>query len=230
MRSNVEAGVAGFDVGNTFDYENMNFGLIRILIATIGGYIDPSDTFLFDFQNDLLWDLISQSAYEDYMQTYVFNPSGAFPVYSKNTETVLAYRWDSATAGWNSGDLSCCGGGVGWHMTITELLDVTRSFRRGNIVSLGGRNDILQGSWGLNSPVSGESTPAGPIYYKPGQWTTNTNPALGRSEQAFVLMAPDDIEIVVFVNSEISDGFGGFVTLQNLVRTIYTNNIVVVSP
>lgn len=226
MKSNVEAGANAGMVGVTPDYENMNFGLIRILIATIGGYIHPSTNFGLEFMNDLFWDAMTTAAYEDYMQTYVFNPVAAFPVFDTNTETVLAYRWDSGTAGWDSGDLSCCGGGYGWHMTITEILNVVRAFRAGNIVSLGGESDILNRSWGLNSPLNGESTLAGLIYYKPGRWTTNSNRALGRTEQGVVMLLPDDIEIVIFVNSEVSDGMGGFFSLQNLARTVYINNIV----
>ena len=226
MKNNVEAGANAAMVGVTPDYENMNFGLIRILMATIGGYVAPSLDLGFEFMNDLFWDAITTAAYEDYMQTYVFNPVAAFPVFDTNSETVLAYRWDSGTAGWDSGDLSCCGGGYGWHMTITEILNVVRAFRAGNIVSLGGEADILNRSWGLNSPLNGESTLAGPIYYKPGRWTTNSNRALGRTEQGVVLLLPDDIEIVIFVNSEISDGMGGFFSLQNLARTVYINNIV----
>ena len=150
MKNNVEAGANAGMVGVTPDYENMNFGLIRILIATIGGYIHPSTNFGLEFMNDLFWDTLTTAAYEDYMQTYVFNPVAAFPVFDTNTETVLAYRWDSGTAGWDSGDFSCCGGGYGWHMTITETLNVVRAFRTGNIVSLGGESDILNRSWGLN--------------------------------------------------------------------------------
>lgn len=226
MKSNVEAGANAGMVGVTADYENMNFGLIRILMATIGGYVNPSLNLGQEFMNDFFWDTLTTAAYEDYMQTYVFNPVAAFPVFDTNSETVLAYRWDSGTAGWDSGDLSCCGGGYGWHMTITEILNVLRAFRTGNIVSLGGETDILNRSWGLNSPLNGESTLAGPIYYKPGRWTTNSNRALGRTEQGVALLLPDDIEIVIFVNSEIADGMGGFFSLQNLARTVYINNIV----
>ncbi|HSM69504.1 MAG TPA: serine hydrolase domain-containing protein, partial [Xanthomonadales bacterium] len=64
MKSNVEAGVSFFDIGDP-DYENMNFGLIRILMSTIGGYIHPNTNFGFEFINDLLWDAITRSAYNN---------------------------------------------------------------------------------------------------------------------------------------------------------------------
>ena len=222
MKANVEAGVALSSIGNA-DYENMNFGLIRVLIATIGGYISPATDYGFEPYNDLIWDAVTTAAYEDYMQTYVFNPVGAHPTLDTNLGTVLAYRFDGATAGWNSGDLSGSAGGVGWHMTITEVLDVTRAFRKGQIVSLGGMADILQESWGLNSPIGGESTLAGITWYKAGRWTTNLDPSVGRTEQCFVFMMPNEMELVVFVNSEISASGS---SLTNLVRTLFANNIV----
>jgi hypothetical protein len=222
MKSNVEAGVSFFDIGDN-DYENMNFGLIRILMSTIGGYIHPDTDFGFEFMNDLLWDVITQAAYNDYMQTYVFNPVGAYPTLDTNIYSVLAYRWNASTAGWNSGNLAPSAGGVGWHMTVNEILDVTRALRQGNIVSLGGMSDILQRSWGLNSPLGGESTDAGNIYYKAGRWTNGGDPSTDRTEQCFVMLMPNDMELVVFVNSQItSQG----TSLTNLVRTLFSNNIV----
>jgi hypothetical protein len=107
-------------------------------------------------------------------------------------------------------------------MTIGEILDVSRAFRQANIVSLGNVSDILQGSWGLNSQVGGEPTDAGRIYFKAGRWTDNSNAAISRTEQCFVMLMPKDMEVVVFVNSAVtSQG----TSLTNIVRTAYKNNI-----
>lgn len=222
MKSNVGAGVSFFDIGDG-DYENMNFGLIRILMSTIGGYIHPNTDFGLEFINDLLWDVITRAAYNDYMQTYVFNPVGAYPTLDTNIYTVLAYPWNSGTAGWNSGNLAPSAGGVGWHMTVNEMLNVVRAFREANIVSLGGMADIIQRSWGLNSPIGGESTAAGNIYYKAGRWTHINNLGTDRTEQCFVILMPNQMELVVFVNSQITSQN---MNLTNLVRTLFINNIV----
>lgn len=222
MKNNVQAGVFGPNVGTNSDYENMNFGLIRILIATIGGYIHPAMNFGNPVLNDLMWDAITWAAYNDYMQTYVFNPVGAFPIIDSNAQSVLGYRFDGTGSGWDTGNFSNRAGGVGWHMTIGEILDVSRAFRQANIVSLGNVSDILQGSWGLNSQVGGEPTDAGRIYFKAGRWTDNSNAAISRTEQCFVMLMPKDMEIVVFVNSAVtSQG----TSLTNIVRTAYKNNI-----
>ena len=223
MKSNVEAGVVLANIG-AGDYENMNFGLIRILIATIGGYINPNTNFGIPFINDLLWDVITWNVYNDYMQTYVFNPVGANPVIDTNAQSVLGYRFDGTGPGWDSGNFSGSAGGFGWHMTINEMLNVTRALTKAQLVSIGSFSDIVTRSWGLNGPLGGESTAAGNIYYKAGRWTTNiNNPAAARTEQCFVLFQPTkQIEIVVFVNSNV--GATG-VSLTNIVRTAFINNI-----
>ena len=228
MQSNVQGGVNAGNVGSNFDYENMNFGLIRILIATIGGYIHPATNFGNEFFNDILWDVITYSAYNDYMQKNVFNPSGAAPTLTRNSLTALAYRFNGTGPGWNTGDFSGSAGGVGWHINISEILNVVRALRNGQIVGGIDALTILNQSWGLNSPPSGFETAAGRLYYKAGKWTDNiNNPAAARTEQCFVMMMPDDTEVVVFVNSEI--GAGGS-SLTNIVLTTYVNNIVIVNP
>ena len=223
MQSNVQGGVNAGNVGSNFVYENMNFGLIRILIATIGGYIHPATNFNNEIFNDILWDVITYTAYYEYMQKNVFNPSGATPTLTRNNLTTLAYRFNGTGPGWNSGDLSGSAGGVGWHISISEILNVVRALRNGQIVGGIDALTILNQSWGLNSQSTGFPTAAGPLYFKAGLWADNT----ARTEQCFVMMMPDDTEVVVFVNSAI--GAGG-ANLTNIVLTTYVNNIVIVNP
>ncbi len=225
MQANVQGGVTASDVGNNSDYENMNFGLLRILIATIGGYIHPATNFGPEWINDLVWDVITSSSYNNYMQANVFNPHGSFPVLTKSPSTALASRFNASGNSWNSGSFVGSPGGVGWHMTINQILNVARALRTGQIVSGLDAQKLLNQSWGLNSPFNGFDTAAGRLYYKPGRWTDNSNPAVARTEQCLLMMMPDNMEVVVFVNSEI--GAGGQ-SLTNLVRTLYINNIVIV--
>jgi CubicO group peptidase (beta-lactamase class C family) len=224
MKANVQAGVAASDVGNTPDYENLNFGLLRILMATIGGYIHPSTNFGFGFLNDVVWDVMTAQAYNDYMQKNVFSPVGASPRLSKTALTALAYRFDASSTGWNTGSFWGSPGGVGWHMTINEILNVARGLRTGQIISGIDAQTLLNQSWGLNSAINGESTDAGRLYYKPGLWQDNNNASVARTEQGVLLMAPDNVEIVVFVNSPVTSSG---MSLQNLVRTLYKSNIVI---
>jgi hypothetical protein len=224
MQANVEAGVNAGDVGVERDYENMNFGLLRILIATIAGYIHPNTDFGAEFFNDTMWGLLTTLAYDDYMQKHVFSPVGASPRLSKTALTALAYRYDGTGPGWNTGSFLGSPGGVGWHMTINEVLNVARGLRTGQILSGIDAQILLDQSWGLDSPINGYDTDAGRLYYKGGLWSDNlANPSVARHELTWLLMAPDNIEIVVFVNSPIT---AAGLSLQNLVRTVYENNIV----
>ncbi|ARN75136.1 serine hydrolase domain-containing protein [Oceanicoccus sagamiensis] len=228
MKSTVESPVAASAIGDVdaMVYENMNFGLIRILISTIGGYISPAANLGSDLMNDNMWDASTAEFYNDYMQQHVFNPVGAFPTLSKNATTARAYTFNANGSGWNTGDFTNRAGGMGWHMTITEILDVVRALRAGQILDNFSTAKLLNESWGLNSPVFGASTDAGRTFYKAGLWTDNLNfPSIARTEQCFVFMMPDDMELVVFVNSEI--GSTGQ-NLTSIVRTAYNNNIVIV--
>ena len=148
---------------------------------------------------------------------------GAYPVIDTNAQSVLAYRFDGTGPGWDTGNFSGSAGGVGWHMTVNEILDVTRALTKAQLVSIGSFSDIINRSWGLNSPLGGEATDAGNIYYKAGLWRDSGNPAVARVEQCFVLFQPTkQIEIVVFVNSNV--GMTG-ASLTNIVRFVFASNI-----
>ena len=222
IRSQVAGGVPANEIGNwnTADYENMNFALCRILIATIGGYINTGT--VFPIANNQIWDAVTISAYEDYVRDNVFAPAGINPngpSLDKPGGPARGYQWTGGS-GWNSGDLTGQAGGVAWHISINELLAVAGEFRRGGgIVSPARAQEILNASYGLNSPLNGESSADGRFYYKPGRWTAGD----GRTEQALLLLLPDNIEIAIFVNSPI--GPNG-TSLQTLGRTLYVNNIV----
>ena len=74
MKGKVASGVS--NVGSS-DYENMNFGLCRILIPVILGKISKSAMFISDESlNDQAWDAVTLSHYKGYMQDKVFTPAG----------------------------------------------------------------------------------------------------------------------------------------------------------
>ncbi len=226
MKTVVEAPVNAALVGNygNTNYENMNFGLMRILISTIGGFINPAANFGSEAANDQMWDSSTSTFYNQYMQQNVFNPHGAFPTLTKNASSTRAYTFNASGAGWNSGSFTSRPGGMGWHMTITEILDVMRALREGKILSASSASELLNQSWGLSSPVLGESTAAGRTYFKGGLWTDNiTIPSIARTEQCFVFLMPDDMELAIFVNSEISSTGQ---SLSGLIRGIYDNHII----
>ena len=217
MKSKVAAGVAG--VG-TYDYENMNFGLCRLLISTVSGAVAKSTSYTPSYLNDQLWDLNTINAYKSYMQAKVFTPSGvanAGFVPLVYTPDALAYPFPyGATKGWNSGDLKTVAGGAGWRLSTKELLNVMNHVRRkGTIVTATKAQYMLDQYFGIDMMTP---TAAGKLYNKNGSWGTGD----GRTEQCVAFFMPQNMELALFVNSPI--GLSKL-SLRNLVRDAYLNSL-----
>ena len=197
MKAHVAAGVT--KVGD-YDYENMNFGLCRILIATVQGVIAPSATFSIPFlpnANDIVWDLQTIGAYVQYVQTIVFGPAGVSgATLDHPVGDALAYNQPVVGNGWNSGDLATMSGGAGWHLSVDDLLAVMGTLRRGgSIMSSVAAQAMLDDGFGIDIQ---RLTPMGWMYSKDGLWGKD-----GRLEQSALLMLPRDMELVAFANSPI---------------------------
>lgn len=204
-------------VGDTRRYHNLNFGLQRVLIATVGGYIDTDADFGAN-NNDPLWNAVTNLAYDGYMQNFVFKPAGVTgATLIKPASPVRAYRFPANGQGWNSGSLAEQSGGVAWHMSPDEVLNVMDALRRkGTIMSKAKAQGMLAAGFGLDSG-DGVTTPAGKLYHKNGRWQNG-----GQVEQNVVFFLPEDMEVAVFVNSPIG---AGDVFLRSLVQTAYTSNL-----
>lgn len=176
-------------------YANMNFGLMRILISVIDGRIPKSTVFPVD--NDKYWDIITTMYFLDYMNKNVFSPAGVGNVSCAPDATgAFAYKNKNDSNGWNSGDLKTVSGGAGFRMSADEVMKVVDTFRRkGNILPTDRAKYMLDHGLGNNGSYE---TPAGKVYYRKGAWGAN-----GQTEQSVVLCLPDNVNIVVFVNSPI---------------------------
>jgi CubicO group peptidase (beta-lactamase class C family) len=201
MKREVDAGV--LKVGEYSGYENMNFGLMRILIPVINGDLDRHQTFSPNgVINDAAWDGMAIGFYRDYMQDNVFEPAGVsgagFLPMPAAANGAVAYAFpDLGHSGWNSGDLTTVAGGAGWRLSIKELMSVLNHFRRTNhILSATASQAMLDDGYGLNDI---EETDVGKIYWKKGGWSSGR-----RKEQCVALFLPDDMELVVFANSLIN--------------------------
>ena len=207
-------------------YQNMNFGLCRILLATVNGNIpvDFSLPPLFGLNsfNDIVWDFITLSAYQLYVAAEVFAPSGVHgPTLTHEPADALAYSFPVSVPGWNSGNLTTMAGGAGWHMTVDEVLAVMGTFRRsGTIMSTAQAQSMLDAGFGVDWTAS---TPMGTYYAKNGMWDDSA----GQMEQAVLFYLPGEMELVLLVNSPVGPR-GEF--LYSLVATAFTSNIVAVSP
>ena len=203
-------------------YQNMNFGLCRILLATINGNIpvDFSLPPLFGLNafNDIVWDAITLAAYESFAATEVFTPSGVSgPTLYHQPLDALAYNFPVSGLGWNSGDLTTMAGGAGWHMAVDEMLDVMGTFRRhGTIMTAIQAQAMLDGGFGIDWTAA---TPAGTYYAKNGFWYDGA----GQTEQGVLFYLPHEMEFVLLVNSPVGTPAQ---FLYSLVADSYTSNIV----
>ena len=156
-----------------YRYENMNFGICRILMAVITGVISADYKFPPppDDANDRSWDFVTTNAYAKYVRDHIFAPAGVTgPTLGHPPRTLsrIRSRQAAAMAG-ISGDLTSVCGGEGWHMSANELLDVMGAFRRdGNILSTQQAQAMLAAGFGIDLTCS---TPLGPLYGKNGFWT-----------------------------------------------------------
>ena len=199
MKNRVAMGVAF--VGG-YDYENMNFGLCRILMPILLGDMPKSANFMPSNSslNDKIWDAVSLQHYTNYMQDKVFEPAGVNnagyePLPGKNN--ALAYDFPHKNKkGWNSGDLASMAGGAAWRLSIKEVLDVLHHARRRNTILPSSKFEyLLENKFGIDQQID---TAAGKLYNKNGGWTT-----AGQKEQCVVYILPDNQELAVFVNSPI---------------------------
>jgi CubicO group peptidase (beta-lactamase class C family) len=214
MKSKVAAGVGG--VGG-YDYENMNFGLCRILIPVINGTL-AKDAPLPPNLVDQAWDYLTINAYAQYVQQKVFAPAGvAGATLTHPTGDALAYSFPVSGPGWNSGDLSTMAGGAGWHLSVNQLLAVMGTFRRaGTIMSAAKAQAMLDNGFGVD--VVGMNTPAGKLYNKNGAWGS----ADGRQEQSLAYFLPEGMELAVFANSPVGSPTQFF---RGVVTQVYLDHI-----
>ncbi|MEO6712718.1 MAG: serine hydrolase domain-containing protein [Mycobacteriales bacterium] len=218
MKDRVAAGTTG--VG-TYHYENMNFGLCRILLATINGDVSPSlsITWLLWIPNfnDVLWDVVTINAYRSYVESQIFAAACVSgPTLTHPADHALAHDFPITLAGWNSGDLSSMSGGAGWHMSVNDLMAVMNDFRRvGNIVSVAKAQQMLDRSFGIDLV---QVTPAGTLYNKNGLWRNGS----GQTEQALAYFLPQDMELVVLANSPVGSAADFF---RDVVTNLYVDHL-----
>jgi CubicO group peptidase (beta-lactamase class C family) len=217
MKGRVALGVPA--VGG-YDYENMNFGLCRILIPVLNGNVSQNAVFINDVAlNDSAWDAVTLFHYKKYMQDKIFTPAGVSSASFAPeawVDDALAYKFPhGGENGWNSGDLKTMAGGAAWRLSPEELLNVMNHVRRKNtIISAAKAQYLLDAYFGIDQVIN---TPAGKLYNKNGAWKSN-----GRREQCVAYFMPDNIEVVVFVNSPI--GTQDF-SLRGLVKDLYLNSL-----
>lgn len=222
FKGQLAAGVAASPGKN---YTNGSFSLVRVLNATMTGAVSRDlqlPAFVPASGRDAIWDNVTSSAFESYVQAKVFTPSGVSGITSTGSAaSALAYSTKGDGSGWDSGELQTQLGGAGFRVSVNDMLNVMGAFRRkGTIVSPEKAQQALDAQLGIDVI---DETPAGKSYLKNGWWGGGgQDGAAWHVEQAVACFLPDDMEVVVLVNSNI--GAQG-ASLTTTFRNAVANNI-----
>jgi hypothetical protein len=223
-----------------YSYQNLNYALCRMLLAVINGNINKD--FFFEHPglpnvlslNDQIWDAVTIAAYQAFVQAKVFQPSRVVgATLDHPTACALAYHLpNDAAPGWNSGSLGWASCYAGWHLSVNQVLDTMGEFRRGGgILTPAAAQAMLDDGFGVDSLVANVALPtglptlAGNVYCKPGNW--NNDPQK-QDEQALAFFLPQDMELVVFVNSTVNGQIGN--NFRDLVKRTYIDCLTDVLP
>jgi hypothetical protein len=217
-----------------YKYQNLNYGLFRILLAVINGYINKNLYWglppISDPVNDQIWDAVTIAAYEAYLQAKVFGPSSVGGATLDHPPgCALAYKGpDDTKHGWNSGSLRQGCGCFGWHLSVNDLLDVMGQFRRGNgILTSADAQAMLDNGFGVDPLMGDQALPAafttlaGNLYCKPGNWNNTVN----QDEQSLAFFLPQDMELAVFVNSMVDGQTGSTNLFREVVKQAYVESL-----
>jgi CubicO group peptidase (beta-lactamase class C family) len=206
---------AGVPLVKPAQYENSNFSILRVLLPVVHGDIAVAANF--PLLNDQLWDTVTISSYQSYVITNIFTPTGSTGTLTHGANYALAYNSPATGHGWNSGDTSSVSGAAGWHFSVANLLKIMGSFRRGNtIFTPAHAQQLLDNMFGIDwkLPRAGDGAFT---YSKNGLWHNGP-----QTEQGVAIYLPEDMEIVVLVNSPIN-ATQSF--LETVVLTAYNANI-----
>lgn len=200
MRTNVANGIDLRNMGR-YAYENMNFGLGRVLIPIINGDI-AADAPL----SDAAWDDETFRFYDSYVRRVVFAPARVTGArLARTADTALAYDFPRLHPGWNTRRLSCLAGGAAWYMTLNEVISVLSEFRRGNsILPAAAAQQLLEAGFGIDRP---DVTRVGTIFSKTGYWWRYSDKDTYKDlqmEQSLAAFLPGGLELVVFANSHVA--------------------------
>ena len=206
-RQAIQLGAAdASQIGVKWDYQNINFDLCRILMATVSGTVSTS-YLNYGVPNpqptaaDQAWDAKTLKFYQQYVQEFVLGPAGVTATLTRPAGCALAYTAPPVTApGWNSGDMTEYAGPTGWHMSVDAMLTLMGAFRRkGTIMSPAAAQAMLAAKYAIDwGDGINLSSPAGPLYPKNGSQGSI------QVEQTSVVFFPLDMEFAVWVNSPVT--------------------------
>jgi len=212
-----EIGIGSSGIGK-YNYKNVNFAILRVLFATLTTTLSPSSTvppFLL-VNDDVFWDVVSASAYSDFVNDYVFAPANINPrEFKEDANAAKAYATPPTAPGQPTNDGPGDSGPSGWRLNIGELVRLLDEFRAGSMMESWRAQQVLSNMYGLDNPLT---TRAGPVYYKGGRKLVG----MQGMDSAIYLM-PGDVDFAIFVNSW--DGKPGGPGHLGTIPTLIQNSI-----
>jgi hypothetical protein len=180
----------------TYNYRNVNFAILRVLFATLTTTLSTSSTappFLF-VTDDVFWDVVSASAYCNFVNDNVFAPASIGPrEFKADADAAKAYATPPSAPGAAIEDGARGSGPSGWHLSIGELVRLLGEFRAGSMMESWRAQQVLSNMYGLDRPLT---TRAGPVYYKGGR-----KQARAQGMDSAIYLMPGDVDFAIFVNS-----------------------------
>lgn len=200
-------------------YRNVNFGLLRVLMAVIKGSIKkPTSSTLTEAQTDAENALVSSNVYMKYVNENVFAPSGLPQIFcmpSDGNQQGLTYKHAAPNAkGGDFGDFSMFCGAHGWFLSAAQLGKFFQTLNTTNKIispalATKMRTELLSYDWSseFNSP-DGKIT----SWWKAGGHPAGSN--LGEIN-TLVVHFSNGVELVMVINSDFSPSnfdWGGLIS------------------
>lgn len=202
---------------STYVYSNVNYGLLRFLLASLLGEVPVSTTL-----SDPEVDQQLRQTYWDYVESALFRPIGVTSATVKPSE-VHYYNVNDAvtTPGCEIGDLSQNLGSGGLYMSPEDLARFLAFLNHSNVLM----NDVSRtlmylnfAGWSdINDPLVSPTQSTHGTYFTKGGSRSCGN---GQGARSIIMSFPNDVEIVVMGNTR---GVLGTGAIRNMVVNAYDN-------
>jgi CubicO group peptidase (beta-lactamase class C family) len=197
----VERGVNKEDIGK-FNYQNVSYGLLRVLIAKLNGFI-ASDS--------ILAETTSANAYINYVNQNLLEKCGIKAAYCRETSEnptfmyPFPYRGESGLiTGFSgmpnsNGDLTNYAGGLGWYLSVNDVAKIFSTFFfTDSLMDKSMKETLLAKSF----PFSAAKSKFGNYISGMGMWImTKPGQKYNCGINTVYILFPDNLLVVAFVNS-----------------------------
>lgn len=198
-----------FVLPSAYDYENANFGLMRILIPRVHGFVGGQSVALADqtFVTDADRALAHATSFENYVRARVFAPMGIDGRCSSSASppTLLYFFPHADQPGWDEASQLLGCGGFGWNLSSRELGAFMAHLRyTETVLSAETRKAMDTGFFGWADPSqrSYATGAFGTYHSHAGDWTRPTGEA-----HTCIMKFPINVEVSLVINSQ--RGFSG---------------------